>query len=230
VHRHHQQRRARFAAGIPAPLSARRHHAAEERRASNDRSGASRHDRHRQARGPSHDVRRSPDEGCAARDRPIAECVLSRHAWVVDDREGTGAAREHPAAGARDAVRPLEALFGALEAAGIGLDVESARDAVWLVTQLAGQGAAGVLNREAGTTTGSPAVAVPAGQTVTPQDATATAGQKPDPLASRTIADRAIAPSTQAAVTLSRVRLPLAAGLAGDRGVPGALRPLRRKV
>lgn len=122
----------------------------------------------------------------------------------------------------------LASLFGALEAVGIGLDVESARDAVWFAAQLAEKGAAGLLEG-APATTAAPITGAPAAPIAPPTAAAATTGQRTDAVRSRPVGERAIAPSPQSAPTLSRVRLPLAAGLSGERGVPGALRPLRRK-
>ena len=129
---------------------------------------------------------------------------------------------------------PLTALFRALEAAGLGLDVETARDAVWLAALLSAREPPAIqdVERPVGSPTLQPAGAAPPASAETlspamPIDSAAAAGASAGNAAPRAATETRGDPT--AVVPFSRVRLPRASGLVGARTIPGALRPLRRK-
>lgn len=128
-------------------------------------------------------------------------------------------------------MNPLSALFKALEVAGIGLDAEAARDAVWLAPYLMAPPSARDEMAGPDVSTSPPAgSAAPA-----TAGASGNAGADTDVPRTEQPTRRAVsgqpagAAEPATAMTLTRVQVPRAAGLAGERGVPGALRPLRRK-
>jgi hypothetical protein len=129
-------------------------------------------------------------------------------------------------------LNPLTALLQALELQGVGLDVEVVRDAVWLASHLAEREppvTAAAFPAEPQSANRVPLA--PDDRVQTPAPPLEARRREPPPAASAAIADRAPAPASGGGVpAFSRVRLPRAAGLVGERGIAGALRPLRRKI